>query len=244
MILKNLLRTVSNNTYSYPMMSQLRNCQINQGQFKFFTIQRMSIAYNFENLLVASLRQAKAIGDSELALALQRNLADENGEDEEGKVDPKKAHKYWRKSYFSALNITDVDQDLLLPETINHSNIMRDIEKENDFLVMSGALLASEIIIPIEYRNARFSRDHLFPEAFVVNVDDDAETIESKHQACLYIDDHIIHDAKSHFPELLNALNKYENNADQLIKIKQGIDLIKDAREIFYKGINAAWASM
>lgn len=244
MSLKKLLHDTSKNIYSSHLMFLLRECKINQEQFKFFTIQRISIAYNFESLLISCLEEANNIGDRELELALRRNLADEYGEDAEGNVNPQMAHKHWRENYLSALNIhaESVDLASLLPETIMHSNTMLDLAKRNDVFLIAGALLASEIIIPIEYRNVRASRDYLFPEKFVTQSSDSVETKEAKFQASLYINDHIIHDAKSHYPELLNALIKYENDEDKMLRITQGINLIKAARETFYDGVEKEWS--
>jgi hypothetical protein len=49
-----------------------------------------------------------------------------------------------------------------------------------------------------------------------------------------------IHDSKRHFPELLQALVKYENNSAASAEIRSGIDFVNKFRKQFYQGLSAA----
>ncbi len=55
------------------------------------------------------------------------------------------------------------------------------------------------------------------------------------------MDDHIIHDSKAHFPDLLAALIIHENDPKISGQIKNGIDIVNQYRKTFYMSVSRAF---
>lgn len=227
------------------LVSRMMRAQLTRPQFLFFFIQKALIVKNFESLLSRSFQIAQAQGQHELASVLLSNLDDEQGKDNKGRVNPEAAHKTWRNAFYAALGITDVllDQTLPLTSAKEHCDAFLYLENTDDVFLIAGAFLALERIIPLEYRGAQISRDHLFPEIFVTRAEDSLEKQEAIRRSRYYIDDHIIHDAKIHFPQLLNVLEKYENDAVAMASMAKGVELIQKVRESFYNEVVSYWVS-
>jgi hypothetical protein len=52
----------------------------------------------------------------------------------------------------------------------------------------------------------------------------------------MYLDDHILHDSRSHFPDLLSALAIAVSIDDKVFnQIQSGMSAAKEARVLFYK---------
>lgn len=224
-----------------PVVLALARRELNVTQYKLYAAQRAYVATNFIRLVDKGANLARAIGDVELAAALQANLNDEIGMGEDGKTHIELDHRQWKANYLHAIGIKpDVQGFPLLHETRAHVNAFLDIEATGTLLNIAGAILSLENIIPLEYRAAISSRDHLFPEIFCSAQEDDAEARERKYVARQYLNDHVIHDSKSHFPQLLQALLKYEIDPAAMIELRAGIDLVNTFRKQFYQGLASA----
>jgi len=224
-----------------PVVVSLLRKQLNKAQYKLYAAQRAYVASNFLRLVDKAAQLAHALGDEELALALQSNANDEIGLGPDGKIHYELNHRQWKTTYLRAIDIdADIEGFPLLPGTQAHVNAFLEIEADGTVFSMAGAVLSLENIIPLEYRAAVSSRDHLFPEIFCVEPGDTIEVRANKQSARRYLDDHIVHDANSHFPMLLNALVKYEDNPTVMAEIKLGIDLVNSYRKRFYQGLEQA----
>ena len=226
-----------------PVVLALMRKQLNARQYKLYAAQRASVATNFVRLVVKAAAGARAIGDTALAEALEANAADELGHDENGVLHEDRNHRNWKLAYLRALSLNVERSDFpLLPGTRAHSDAFLELEAGASVLRMAGALLSLENIIPLEYRAAIQSRDHLFPQLFCINDDDGPDTKRRKMAARQYLDDHVVHDACEHFPQLLHALDKYQDDPAAMHEIRAGIDFVNRHRKNFYEGLAEALA--
>ncbi|MBV8124435.1 MAG: hypothetical protein JOY60_16155 [Burkholderiaceae bacterium] len=224
-----------------PVVLALQRKSYDRAQYKLYAAQRAYVATNFIRLLKKGQGLAFEFGDVELAGVLQSNLNDEQGIGPDGQYDHALSHLNWKIDYLRALGLeADVPEFPLLPGTQRHVEAFLALEREGTLFSISGALLSLENIIPLEYRAASWSRDHLFPEIFNLGEADTPQVQQEKIRARKYMDDHIIHDAKYHFPLLLRALEKYEGNADLMREIHCGIDLVNHYRKQFYADLHVA----
>jgi len=224
-----------------PVVLALMRKQLNARQYKLYAAQRASVATNFVRLVVKAAAGARAIGDKALAKALEANEADELGRDEHGIEHAERNHRNWKLAYLCALNLNVERPDFpLLPSTRAHSDAFLELEASAGVLRMAGALLSLENIIPLEYRAAIRSRDHLFPQLFCIDDGDGPDTRRRKMAARQYLDDHVVHDASEHFPQLLQALEKYQDNPASMGEIRAGIDFVNRHRKNFYEGLAEA----
>ena len=229
------LKNIHNNDF----IILLRKHSLNEDQYKLYAAQRACIASKFTLLLKKCIKLADEIGDYELENALEKNLQDELGINNFGVEDPTLNHKNWKDNYLNALGINaNIDLLPLLGATKRHVLAMSHLEASGDVYTLAGALLYMENIIPLEYRSAIISRDYLFPDEFMINPDDDNDTVKFKIKNRNYMNDHVIHDTKKHFPDLLNALGKYEENKTAMNCIKAGIELINSRRIDFYNNLS------
>ena len=60
----------------------------------------------------------------------------------------------------------------------------------------------------------------------------------------MWIDDHIIHDAQKHYPDLLKSASKYEKNVDAMKEIYKGITLMKEGILAFHKNLEVVYEKM
>ena len=216
------------------VLAKLEVGKLTPEQWKEFAIQRYLAALNFEKLLAAGVRQAKDNGDALLAETLQSNLNDETGT-VEGKVEPKLAHTNWRKDFYAALGVSAEELKFAAPRVGTRAYVTELEHLSDDTkLKIVGALLVLEYTIPHEFKRIQTGRDASFPGAFVVQPLDTAEIREQKERARLYIDDHIAHDARSHYPDLLKALQPHLSMPANLAEVKEGIQRIAEAKRLFY----------
>ncbi len=198
--------------------------------------ERYFIAQTFELLLRAAIKQSKKVGDKKLFWALDWNLRDEIGMDTRGVIRKQLAHRTWREDFYYAISITPtmLRKESTLESVKQYNRIVSDLIKENDLLVMCGALLALEATIPLEFLYLKASRDATFPKIFLLHKTDSAKIRKQKIKNRRYIDDHIIHDADMHYPTLLRALEPYAKNKKSRARIARGARVISRARKNFY----------
>ncbi len=224
-----------------PVVLALMRKQVDARQYKLYAAQRASVASNFVRLVVKAAGAARAIGDEALAAALEANADDELGRDSDGVVRQERNHRNWKVSYLRTLGIdAEAPEFPLLPSTRAHADAFLELEAGGNMFRMAGALLSLENIIPLEYRAAIQSRDHLFPQLFCIAANDSAEGRRRKEAARQYLDDHVTHDANEHFPQLLAALEKYQDDAAAMAEICAGVDFVNAHRKRFYEGLGEA----
>ncbi len=221
------------------VLDALKNGEFSSEQWQIFAEQRYLAALSFEKLLEAGISEAKRIGDKDLEKTLQSNLNDELGIDQNGERVPEKAHETWRKDFYEALGVSE--KDLKKAEsfdgTKSYSKILEELIRNGDSLEIAGALLMLEGSIPVEFHKIQEGRDRSFSDAFVEKPNDSEQVKERKAKARLYIDDHIAHDASSHYPDLIRTLEKYVFDPEAFERIKQGVEKIKTGKQNFYKGL-------
>lgn len=224
-----------------PVILAMRRRALSRAQFKLYAAQRACVATNFIGLVHRGAQLARLAGDMGLAAALQSNLDDEAGIGADGIADPDRNHRNWKIAYLNALGLSaDMAGFPLLDGTQAHVDTFLDQERNGTGLVIAGMILSLENIIPLEYRAAQIARDHLFPEIFCPSEADTDAIRAGKRRAREYIDDHIVHDARSHFPDLLAALVKYEDDLTALAQLQHGIDIVNACRKNFYADLGAA----
>lgn len=186
-----------------------------------FAVQRYLSARPFDQLLEAGTRSAYHTGAVELESVIQRNVRDEQGIDEQGAVDETRAHATWRKEYYSAIGVSDQDLATAMhPAAKQYADVLKALIHEADALKLAGVILALEAIIPREFAKIKVGRDKKFPHL--------------SEKARLYIDDHIIHDAQSHYPDLLAALAPLIVDEAAMARVEDGINKITAAKKQFY----------
>ncbi|HEX7643214.1 MAG TPA: iron-containing redox enzyme family protein [Burkholderiaceae bacterium] len=226
-----------------PVVLALMRKQVNARQYRLYAAQRAAVANNFVRLVLKTADAARSRGDADLAAALDANADDELGRGSDGVARAEHNHRNWKLAYLNALGIdTEAPDFPLLDETRAHADAFLELEAEAGMLRMAGALLSLENIIPLEYRAAIQSRDHLFPQLFCITPEDGEEARLGKAAARRYLDDHVVHDANEHFPQLLHALEKYQDDPAAMEEIKSGIDFVNRHRKSFYEGLAGALA--
>ncbi|MEK7105154.1 MAG: hypothetical protein AAB865_00495 [Patescibacteria group bacterium] len=197
-------------------------------QWKAFAAKRLQSATAFEAVLGKAIALSATCGHDAVHSALTENLSDEIGRQSDGSIDTTRAHDGWRKDFARALQLPASsgypDYDLMM------SNVASSSEP---FLVY-GVLLALERLIPVEFTYIREGMDTLFPSVFVVSAKDSKEVRSNKLKARHYIDDHIDHDARQHFPDLLDALEQISPDAKALTQLSKAIALVATAKRTFY----------
>ncbi len=219
------------------VLDKLEKGELSRDAWVIFAVQRYLAATHFEKLLVAGLSKAE-IG-SLLAKTLQANLDDETGRMADGTYDEEYSHTKWRKDFYSVIGVTDeiIQNTLPLEGTELYS---KELEKlaQDDVLKIAGALLVLEFTIPNEFKKIQSGRDKTFAKEFVEAPDDSQEIKKQKAKSRLYIDDHIVHDARSHYPDLLRAVGSYLSSEINFLLIKEGIIQIANAKEMFYQSLD------
>ncbi len=197
---------------------------------------RYQAASGFEELLKAILFLAQKSQLLEISAAVQRNLNDEQGITEEGIINHELAHSTWREDFYSALGIclNDLKKEATNAGSKSYQLAMLSIIQSHSLWQMVGALLALEATIPAEFQRIQKARDKLFPKTFIINNDDSAASKARKYRARRYLDDHIVHDAHAHYPDLLQAILK-EMPPEQLSSLIKGIQQITKAKIAFYQ---------
>lgn len=228
---------------SAQILSYLESGDASPDVWRAFGVQRALAAVPFEELLKAGIQKAET--HPQIQRALQQNLNDEIGVTASGQVANELSHATWRKDFYTALGISE---DELMsaaphPATTEYFNRLREVENENCF-VISGAILAFEFSIPLEFKKMQTGRNKTFPEIFVAADSDSPEVRESKLRACKYIDDHIVHDAQAHYPDLLKAIEASIDTEEQLQDVLRGARAITMTKANFLNAMFHALSSV
>jgi len=219
-----------------PLLTVIERGELPRNIWRLFAEQRYLASRNFELLLEAGVKKSRTEGYEQLAEALEGNLADERGVDEQGNKHPFGSHEQWRRDYYNALGITNdmLSRAQLRDGTKHYDDTLQQLIEEDAFAI-SGGLLLLELSIPKEFERIRKGRDTTFRDEFVILSSDDQEQRARKKKASRYINDHIAHDAASHYPDLENAVITYAREPLQVAHVIQGIQRIADAKEVFYR---------
>ncbi|MEN9558185.1 MAG: Iron-containing redox enzyme [Candidatus Parcubacteria bacterium] len=222
-----------------PVLKKIQRGELSEAQWRDFAIQRYLAALPFERLLIAGMEAAEQEGYEELASVIRTNLHDETGTDDAGVKHEEMAHGTWRHDFYTRLGISDADLETahVGAGTERYASVSEALAKNGDPFAIAGALLVLEATIPSEFRQIKDGRDKTFRDAFVERDDDDAQTRNEKAKARLYLDDHIHHDATSHFPDLLIALERIAKDISIKERIKDGAHQITDAKAAFYNDL-------
>jgi pyrroloquinoline quinone (PQQ) biosynthesis protein C len=219
--------------------------RLDREQWRMFAIQRYLAAASFESLLQVGIETATEAPLPELARELQNNLDDETGVNREtGAYAESESHETWRKNFYEALGISteDLREDGdMLPGGRAYQSVVAGIVDRADVFEIAGALFALEASIPGEFFKIRRGRDEAYPDQFVVQQGDTADISATKRKARRYIDDHIVHDSKVHYPELLHALDDSIRTPEDLERVQVGADAVAKARRAFYDELSATF---
>ena len=220
---------------------QLKNQQVSPPQFNAFLTQQALIAPLFETLLILGTNKAQAIDDPVLVNALQRRKNSAQGIDEHGELHLEKSQAFLRYYFLNVLNINQekINCALALPGTIAYKQIIYQLKKMGNVLMIAGAIVALEHHFPLEYQCIQLARDHLFPTLFIPSDTDPTIKEKEKKLARQYVDQHAM--TKKEDSDLLLALKKYEASEISIKQMSQGIALIRQATQRFYQSIDACW---
>lgn len=218
------------------MLERLEKGEALPEEWREFAVQRYLAALPFEDLLEGCKKAALEQGDSELAGVIDANLRDETGVNADGKEVPALSHGVWRKDFYSAMGIGEdmLDSASATEETRAYEQALRRLVGKSDPVIMAGALLVLEGTIPREFARIKRGRDISFPDIFLDQAGDSEETRKRKTRARLYIEDHIVHDAQSHYPDLLRAMERYAASSEGRRRIEEGAMAIAGAKKRFY----------
>lgn len=221
------------------VLDTVRRGELSPEQWQTFAEQRYLAAIPFEDLLRAGVEKAREMGDEELASTLEENLRDEMGIDENGVQNPEKSHTTWRRDFYKAIGVDEatLKQREQLTGTEEYSRTLQDLINKGDAVAIAGALLVLEASIPAEFKKIKDGRDKTFAETFVDQPNDSEEIKVAKAKARLYLDDHISHDAASHYPDLLKALGKYAYSQETAARVQFGAHEITNAKRKFYASL-------
>jgi hypothetical protein len=220
------------------ILGSIESGEIGREGLKRFLIQQIIATSAFLSLFEVVATQERF---PELQAATASNLRDETGTDINGVYHAELSHSTWRKDFYKQIGIIEeqIATTPPTPGTKAYFDGIAALVAEGDIGKVAGALLFFEGIIPRQFNSFKKGRDTLFREECVDIEGDDATTQEAKRKARIYLDDHIVHDAQSHFPDLLNALTAAIQSSPGFIdKIKIGITTAKEARKKFYQGQN------
>lgn len=234
MLLNNARAIIINN----PVLDRLEAGTATETAWRTFAVQRYLAAAPFEDLLKSGIAKAADQNANDLRQVLENNLNDELGRLPTGEIDSELAHSTWRKDFYETLGVSATDLATSAPTagTTGYLAVMDELLASN-VLKIAGALLTLEFTIPGEFQRIQNGRNKTFPERFLENKDDTSETAAHKARARLYIDDHISHDAKAHFPDLLDSIEKLITAPENFSLVKEGITAITKAKQTFYQGL-------
>ena len=240
MSFKRMTTGVVKELHSHPTLKSLNNRSVTADGFRLLALQKKLLSRGFKDFIQLILSKVSDERLHKLDTVLHQNLDDEQGVDAQGNHHFDREHETYQQNYLGSLGLGEdiQSQTHLLPCVAMPS--MAELENESSFSLL-GSLLVLENLIPLEFRAIKNNRDHLFPEVFVMNDTDSEALKDEKAKAACYIDDHIIHDAKIHYPMLLSALDDYVHSSSLVKEVQRGIERMRASRLRFYNAINKAW---
>jgi hypothetical protein len=201
-------------------------------QWKAFASQRLLSAGIFEDLISRGIVLAGMHGHTSVQAALVRNLRDEMGMNAQGDFVEGTAHAQWRADFCQALQLKPQKE---AEGGHTYVSFIRSVITSTDPFVVYGAILALERLISVEFIYIREGMNQLFPAVFIPTAIDSENTQQDKLRARRYIDDHIDHDAKSHFPELLEAVMQCTSDEHAVSSLLTGLNILQKAKTAFYE---------
>lgn len=222
-----------------PFLNTVEAGKLSKQQWRDFAVQRYLSATLFIELLKAGTVKAYEVGEEEVAAILDRNWRDELGISDKGEQNTERAHALWRHDFYEAIGVRQEDLQTAVPleGTAEYFRIVRNIIDRGDFAFIAGGILQTEATLPVEFRKLQIGRDKTFPEVFLGQPDDTPEKVSARSRAKLYLDDHIVHDARDHYPQLLGSLEKVSVDCEVATRIGAGIDRMRHAKRLFYESI-------
>lgn len=217
-------------------LDELEEGNLTVKQWHEFAPQRYLSSTLFEELLESTMHKAEKTGNKLLKQVLHENLQDEKGLDTNGNPLVIGSHEQWRQYFYTVLglDIATLKHMKPSPGTKSYCAVIKTLIKA-DVVTASAAILFQEYFIPEEFKRIRTGRDKTFYDSFVIKSTDTEDERLHKNRARIYIDNHIAHDAHSHYPALKKALVAYLQDEKEREKIKNGIELIVGAKKKFYK---------
>ncbi len=230
------LNAMTTTLAAHPVLAMVASDKLTQDEWRDFAVERYLSAIIFEPLLGSALTAARKANDTPLTVALNDNQNDELGIDIDGVVDQSLSHVVWRKNFYDALGVDDalLNAHIGSPAVKAYMDVIRSVMMTGEYLVMAGSMLALERFFPVEFRAMQQGRDLVFADIFADQSNDTAEEKAWRAQARLYLDDHIEHDADTHFPDLLTAIQPHLDSEADMERILSGIAAIEQAKLAFY----------
>lgn len=234
-VVRSAVRSVS----THKTLDALERGALTQDQWRIWAVQRYKAAAGFVSLLEAGIDRADESWMFPLGQALNNNLKDEIGY-VNGVVQPHLAHSQWRADLYGAMGVEEKQltraENFLFGLTLN-IGVTVDLVRWGTAHQIAGAILFLEHFIPTEFRRVRKGLYPAFPDVFMNKADDDPATRDRKMRARLYLDDHIEHDSRDHFPQLLDAVVACTGTQSDVNEIRQGVRLMANARRHFYTSL-------
>lgn len=217
----------------------LERGRLRKAQWQVWGLQRHKAGELFIALLETACHHCDDQGLWVLAGVLADNLDDERGVID-GVVNEEEAHSTWRSWFYESLGLSDAD----LKKTEKLTVGLALCRAETEYLInfgnafeIAGALLFLELLIPMEFQLVRTGLYPSFPSEYTEDSCDDDETRARKRRARRYLDDHIEHDSRDHFPRLLDALAGAVRCEEDKLDVINGIKEMASARGQFYKDL-------
>ena len=219
-----------------PVLSTLQSWKWTIEQWREFAKQRYLAAHLFVPLLEMWKMLADASWLDDIAQSLVANLHDEKGI-REWKIVPELSHETWRVDFYKALWVDEDSLENAEPNvwSKNYQWALEKLIKERNLHRILWAVLFLEWSIPPEFLSIKKWRDSTFPDIFVYSKSDTPEQIEYKRRARIYIDDHITHDAQSHYPDLLRAVLRSVRDNQGVADIFEWMEIVAKVRGDFYR---------
>lgn len=230
LIVKTLIKDVIKDN---AFLNRMSSGDVSKVEWQLFAAQRYLASLDFTSLLSSGAAACFHAQDFALARIFYKNLCDEVGAEEEREFSlsglkllkgvklNEKSHETWRRDFYTEIGVTKNDLLNSLPskETLMHKCVLESLIFNSSYLKKAGAVLFLEGFIPQEFKILKTGRDFCFPE--------------TSQGGKLYIDDHILHDAKQHFPELLKDL--VLKSESELTEVLAGVKSMAKAKKVFYE---------
>lgn len=222
-----------------PVLDAVESGKLSEQQWRDFAIQRVLAAQSFLPLLEAGIVLAETHGDVLLAQVLRENRQDELGIDANGRELAVGSHHKWRQDFYQAIGVLEEDlaRTVALPETVAYQQSMQDLIASDDLYTVSGALLLQEYSLPAEFKRMQIGRDKTFRGQFEKIFTDTPAVSNQKKAARMYLDHHIGHDAKLHYPDLEGALEQHLEDPEKFAKVLKAMEVLAVAKRNFYQGV-------